>query len=219
MRKRALDIIVGSLALVLLAPVMLVVAIGLATSLRCWPLFRQRRVGQDGQQFVLIKLRTLPRTTPPYCTKNKLEVEVPRFARFVRRKHLDELPQLFHVVTGRMSLVGPRPRMPHEFEPVDAAYSRARETVPQGCTGLWQISEDIHLLPNEAPDYDLLYVEHPSARIDIVVLFRTVLIILGLSDRLSLDQVRELVARHASEPARARRTTRAAVPEASARNS
>ncbi|MEO7556285.1 MAG: sugar transferase [Acidimicrobiales bacterium] len=220
MLKRAIDIIAGSVALILLLPVMVVLAIGLAVSLRCWPFFTQRRIGQGGKPFVLLKLRTLPRKTPPYITKQHLQVAIPRFAGFVRRRRLDELPQLLHVVSGHMSLVGPRPRMPDEFEPVDAAYSRTRETVPQGCTGLWQVSDDIGVLPSEAPEYDLLYVRHRSTKIDVVVLWRTALIMLGVAERMSLQQIRNLVESDADgEPVRGLPPTSAAIAEPSSQRS
>ena len=112
MLKRAADILIAAVLVVLTLPVVLFAAIGSAIALRAWPFFVQRRVGWDGMSFRFVKIRTLPTSTPKYMLKDELHLEeVPRFTRALRVLHFDELPQLFLVLTGRMSLVGPRPEM------------------------------------------------------------------------------------------------------------
>src|SRR5207248_607570 len=133
--KRVIDVVLGGVLSLLALPVLLVLALGTAIAFRAWPFFVQRRVGEGGDLFPMVKLRTLPPGAPKYATKHALpEMRVPAFADFLRRTHLDELPQLLLVPLGWMSLVGPRPKMPDEFEPVDPRYGRTRLTVPQGCT-------------------------------------------------------------------------------------
>lgn len=190
MTKRAADILIASVLLVVTLPVVLVSAIGSAIVLRAWPFFVQRRVGWDGRTFRFVKIRTLPTSTPAYLLKNDLELaEVPRFARALRRLHLDELPQLFLVLTGRLSLVGPRPEMTAFHERLDPTFARERTSVRPGCTGLWQIGLGCTGLLGEAPEYDRYYLRNQSLRLDLWILTRTALLMLGLSGLIGLEDV------------------------------
>lgn len=190
MAKRALDLIVGSVLAVLAAPVVALLAIAVACSLRCSPFFVQERVGRGGTTFRMWKLRTLPRSTPRDADKYAIQsVNLTRLARFLRSTHLDELPQLFLVPLGRMSLVGPRPEMEKLHARGDRGFARARTSVAPGCTGLWQASVDHHRLIWEAPQYDLFYVRHSSLRLDLWILGRTVMMMVGLRPPISLGDV------------------------------
>lgn len=171
--KRLLDIGLGAALAVAALPVIVVLALGVAASLRTWPFFVQRRVGRGGRSFPFPKLRTLPRTTPRYASKYEIPTDIGRLPAFLRRSHLDELPQLLLVPFGWMSLVGPRPEMPEDFIPSPRWFVEARTSVPQGCTGLWQVSPHTHLMLHEAPEYDLFYVRHASVRLDLWILWRT----------------------------------------------
>ena len=189
MAKRAFDLGAGGLLLLLALPVIIVLAVGLAVELRAWPFFLQERIGQGGVPIRFLKLRTLPPDAPAYALKHDFEMSLSRFRAFLRTRHLDELPQLVHVVTGRLSLVGPRPRMPDLYEPVDPFYARRRVTVPQGCTGLWQVGAGTDLLPSESPQYDLFYVAHASLRLDLWILARTALQLVGMGSPVRLGDV------------------------------
>ncbi len=188
--KRACDLVLGSLLALGALPIVLALAVATAVALRAWPIFVHRRIGHHGRPFGLPKLRTLPPSTDPYLLKADL-ASVPTHAlcRFLRRHHLDELPQLFLVPAGRLSLVGPRPKMPEEVEPTDADYAELRVGVPQGCSGLWQISRDSGGMPHEAPHYDLFYLRHRSLRLDLWVIGRTPLVMLGLAPPVTLGDV------------------------------
>ena len=175
--------------LVLALPVIVLLALALAIDLRAWPFFLQQRVGQGGETIRFLKLRTLPPDTPAYALKHDIDMSLSPLRGFLRRQHLDELPQLIHVITGRLSLVGPRPRMPDAHEPVDPFYARRRVTVPQGCTGLWQIGAGVDMLPSESPEYDLFYVKHASLILDVWILVRTALQTVGLSPQVTLADV------------------------------
>jgi exopolysaccharide production protein ExoY len=189
-RKRCLDVVLGSVLAVLAVPVIAVLAAGVACSLRCSPFFAQHRVGRDGRIFRFWKLRTLPAAAPAYADKYTIQtVETPRFARFLRRTHLDELPQLFLVVLGHMSLVGPRPEMPHLHAGADPAFARTRTSVRPGCAGLWQASVDQNRLIWDAPEYDLFYLRYASVRLDLWILWRTFTLMLGLGRHVSLGEV------------------------------
>ena len=174
--KRVMDILVGTTLAVVATPVIAVAAVGVMISLRTLrPFFVQSRMGQYGEPILVPKLRTLPLSTPSYALKTGMSFEhVPAFARLLRAIHIDELPQLFLVVMGRLSLVGPRPKMPDAVEPIDPGYGARRVAVPQGCTGLWQISESRMGLPSDAPEFDEFYVSHHSLRLDFWILMWTI---------------------------------------------
>lgn len=178
--KAVLDIGVGSLLAALALPVIAVLAVILAIRMRQWPFFGHTRLVHGDRAITFPKLRTLPRSTPRYALKDGGKViPVDRFCAFLRHRHLDELPQLLLVPVLKMSLVGPRPKMPDSFEPTDPGYRDARRLVRQGCTGLWQIGHDAHDLPHGCPDYDFSYLQYGSVRMDLWILWRTGLLMLG----------------------------------------
>jgi lipopolysaccharide/colanic/teichoic acid biosynthesis glycosyltransferase len=185
--KRAFDLVLGTPLSLLALPVIAMLAVGVAASLRCWPFFCQWRTGHHGTAFRLPKLRTLPKTTPAYASKFELDEEnLPRFVRFLRRRHIDELPQLLLVPLGRMSLVGPRPKMPDDAEPIDPFHGRLRILVPQGCTGLWQVGEHAHLRVSDAAQYDYAYLRFGGVALDLWILWRTALMFLGAGRAVSV---------------------------------
>src|SRR4051794_14315040 len=180
--KRAFDIVVGTALCLLVLPVLAVLTTVLLVQQRSFSVFfTHSRVGYGGTLVTIPKLRTLRRDTPPYADKTVVElVPVSRFARLLRRTHLDELPQLFLVPLGRLTLVGPRPRMLDEAaSDTDQAFCELRTTVPQGCTGLWQIGAHTDRRVSDAPAYDCYYVAHHTLRMDLWVLWRTLVQLAG----------------------------------------
>lgn len=175
--KRALDIVVASVALVLLAPLMLVIAALIRLDSEGPALFRQERVGQGGRRFRMLKFRTMvdgcgllldgPHKRPD-------DARVTRVGRLLRRTSLDELPQLINVLRGEMSLVGPRPELPEIVEARYAPWQYRRFLVPQGMTGWWQVTGRGEKLLCEHTEDDLYYLEHASLRFDLLILFKTV---------------------------------------------
>lgn len=188
-QKRVLDLVAALVLAVLTLPVVLVLAAALALHLRAWPFFTHDRIGRDGQPIRLTKLRTLPTSTQPYALKTEVELRTSRLCQALRRLHLDELPQLWLVVAGAMSLVGPRPKMPDEHEPVEPLYGLERVSVPQGITGLWQVSDASDVLPRDAIQYDIFYVRNHTLLLDLWILWRTVAKVLGLGRAMTLDDV------------------------------
>jgi lipopolysaccharide/colanic/teichoic acid biosynthesis glycosyltransferase len=177
--KRVLDVALSAVLIVVTLPLLLVITIGTVISLRTNPFFTQTRVGKDGRAFRLAKVRTLPVHAPKYASKYDLkDLEVPWFSLLLRRTHVDELPQLFLVLTGKMSLVGPRPEMPFLHNTMNQADAEIRTAVQPGCTGLWQISEHCTSMIYEHPDMDRYYVANRNTRMDLWILFRTVLQVL-----------------------------------------
>ncbi|MEU6393239.1 sugar transferase [Streptomyces sp. NPDC046939] len=176
----------GAAALILFfAPVMVVVALLVVADSRGGAVYRQRRVGKDGQEFTIFKFRTMvadaDRVRAELADQNegagllfkmRRDPRVTRVGGVLRKYSLDELPQLFNVLTGSMSLVGPRPPLPEE----SAAYGpdiRRRLLVKPGLTGLWQISGRSDLPWEEAVRLDLRYVEDWSLALDSVILWKT----------------------------------------------
>ena len=182
--KRMLDVIVGSVLLILVLPMIVVCAVGTSISLRSWPFFTQTRIGRDGKMFRFVKLRTLPPHAPRYASKYELvEVRIPRFSLALRNLHLDELPQLFLVVIGKMSLVGPRPEMPHLHDQFGDEFGEQRTAVRPGCTGLWQVSEYCTQMIYEHPEFDAHYLLNRSLRLDVWIIAQTVRVHLPGGDK------------------------------------
>lgn len=178
--KNGIDVVLGTVLALAAVPGIILLALVLAVRLRQWPFFMHRRLGHGGRSLTFPKLRTLPKTTAPYALKDGgTVIPADRFCAFLRRRHIDELPQLLLVPLLQMSLVGPRPKMPDRWEPVDPGYRDSRTLVRQGCTGLWQIGHDSHRLVHENPAYDFSYLQYGSIRMDLWILWRTALLMIG----------------------------------------
>jgi lipopolysaccharide/colanic/teichoic acid biosynthesis glycosyltransferase len=192
---RALDILLSSIMLILLAPLMLLIAVAVRLSSPGPALFRQVRVGFRGETFELLKFRTMRQDNDDsihrqFVTKllsgiepaegsgkriYKLERDprVTMVGRILRRLSLDELPQLINVLFAEMSLVGPRPALSWEVELFDPIYV-ARYLVPPGMTGLWQVSGRNKLSITEGLDLDLEYVRRQSFGLYVLILLKTI---------------------------------------------
>ncbi len=180
--KRALDLTLALPLAILTVPILLVLLVVSAVVFRSNPLFIQERIGLRGSRFSFVKLRSMPASVPADIDKYALgdhSGSLGRFSRFVRTTHLDELPQLWQVVSGQMSLVGPRPELPAIAERFDPDFVERRVRVRPGVTGLWQISESSNGLIGESPVYDDLYVSSGTFRTDLWVMGRTVAGFLG----------------------------------------
>lgn len=175
MGKRAFDVVAATVGLVLATPILALALVASAATYRSWPLFSHERLGRHGRVFRFTKIRTLPPETGHYVDKYAIHARaIPRLMRLLRLVHIDEIPQLVHVVAGRMSIVGPRPEMAflHARLPASAAETRLR--VRPGVTGLWQVSPDCTKLIWERPEYDRLYVEHRGLGLDLWIMAATV---------------------------------------------
>ena len=174
--KRVLDLAAAGIGLVVLALLAPLVAIAIKLTSPGPVLFRQERVGETGRRFTMYKFRTMYRDAPVYSYSPGAgdDPRVTRVGRLLRHLSIDELPQLINVLTGEMSLVGPRPEMPfivEQYTPVQ----RLRLSVKPGITGLWQISPARAFPITENLDYDFYYVRHRSLFMDLAILLHTVL--------------------------------------------
>jgi lipopolysaccharide/colanic/teichoic acid biosynthesis glycosyltransferase len=193
--KRLIDICVSAVLLIILAVPMALIALVVATTSRGPALFKQIRLGRDLQPFVMFKFRSMYQDAddevhrsyisallageveagddPAAMYKLTQDERVTRVGAFLRRMSLDELPQLWNVLGGSMSLVGPRPALPYEADLFGAQY-RARFEVKPGLTGLWQVSGRSHLTMPQALELDEQYVRERCLTLDLWILLRTI---------------------------------------------
>ncbi len=174
--KRAMDVAISLLALVLLAPLLLAVAAAIALESGRPVLFRQQRVGRGGREFAIFKFRSMvadaARRGPYYTTAG--DARITRVGRFIRRTSIDELPQLLNVLRGDMSLVGPRPDLPAQRALYPEADWALRCSVRPGITGLAQSLLRSQATPEQRLDLDLRYVREHSLALDLRILLWTV---------------------------------------------
>jgi len=195
--KRASDIVISALAMIVLAPLWLVFSILIKLDSKGGILFRQERVGMDGRKFLCYKFRTMRSDAgedlhreayikniegaaeanagddaKPVFGKVKDDPRVTRIGKFLRRSSLDELPQLLNVLLGDMSVVGPRPPIPYEVEEY-ALWHRKRLDMKPGITGLWQVSGRNRLTFEEMVKTDLFYIENWSLWLDLKIILLT----------------------------------------------
>ncbi len=185
---RAMDLVVAALALVLITPLILVIALLIKLDSPGPVLFRQQRVGRNRRLFLVAKFRTMQHgadhdvhrdyvlaliESGMAAPKLARDVRVTRFGRFLRRTSLDELPQLWNVLRGDMSVVGPRPPIPYEVEQYPPHWF-TRFAVRPGLTGLWQVSGRSEVSLEEMIVLDAEYVQRRSLWLNFLIMLRTV---------------------------------------------
>jgi exopolysaccharide biosynthesis polyprenyl glycosylphosphotransferase len=184
--KRLFDVVVSGVIIVLAAPLMAILALMVKLDSRGPVFFRQERVGIEGEHFGMLKFRSMVIDAEQQLAelahrnegngvlfKIKNDPRVTRVGGFLRKYSLDELPQLFNIFAGSMSLVGPRPPLPREVEAYEHDVRR-RLLVKPGLTGLWQVSGRSNLSWQDSVRLDLYYVENWSLAGDLVIILRTV---------------------------------------------
>lgn len=173
--KRLFDLSIAGLAVLLLSPVMIFLAIAIKMDSPGPIIFRQKRVGLNGKEIDFFKFRTMYVDANPYAQtpQSAADPRITKLGRWLRRSSLDELPQFLSVLTGDMSIVGPRPEMPFIVQTYNEQ-QRERLRVKPGITGIWQISavrgEPIHA----NIEYDLFYIENQSLLLDIIIMMKTI---------------------------------------------
>ena len=190
MIKRAMDVVGGSMALIVLSPMFLAIAVAIKLSSPGPILFRQKRIGQYGVPFTFLKFRSMYAVNDSqihmeYVTrfiagnvnsgvyKITEDPRVTRVGRFLRKTSLDELPQFLNVLRGEMSMVGPRPPIPYELEAYDIWHGRRLMEVKPGITGLWQVNGRSRLRFDDMVRLDLKYAKAWSLWLDIKILLQT----------------------------------------------
>jgi lipopolysaccharide/colanic/teichoic acid biosynthesis glycosyltransferase len=174
--RRIFDVLVAGTALLVTAPVTLVAMVVIRLESPGHPIYRQRRVGKDGRAFDVLKLRTMvagAETMGAGLAVNEGDTRITRVGSFLRRVSIDELPNLVNVLRGDMAIIGPRPTVPVQV----AQYTerqRRRLAIKPGITGWAQVHGRASLPWSERIELDLWYVEHRSWRLDLLILWRTV---------------------------------------------
>jgi lipopolysaccharide/colanic/teichoic acid biosynthesis glycosyltransferase len=181
MSSRALDLLIAGLGSLITAPVVAALMLAIRLESRGHPLYRQVRVGKDGQTFEIFKLRTMvsgAEFTGAGLAISEGDDRITRVGRFLRRYSLDELPNLWNVVRGEMAMVGPRPTVEGQVRHYTPR-QRGRLAVRPGITGWAQINGRASLPWSERIELDLWYVEHRSLALDLRILSRTTRHVLG----------------------------------------
>ena len=176
MITRGLDLVIAGVGSVLSAPVVALIAVAIRLETRGHPIYRQTRIGKDAQPFSIYKLRTMvsgAEFAGAGLAIREGDERITRIGAFLRRYSLDELPNLWNVLRGEMSIVGPRPTIPVQVEQYTAR-QRGRLTVKPGITGWAQVNGRASLPWPERIELDLWYVEHRSPGLDLKILARTV---------------------------------------------
>lgn len=186
--KRALDILVSLAGLLLLSLLLLLLAMLVRIFLGSPVLFRQIRPGMDAQPFEILKFRTMLDANGPDGVPLPDAQRLTRFGRFLRASSLDELPELWNVLKGEMSLVGPRPLL-MEYVPLYDATQRRRHEVRPGITGWSQINGRNAISWDEKLALDIWYVDNRSLWLDIKILFLTVWAIINRDGINSSEEV------------------------------
>jgi exopolysaccharide biosynthesis polyprenyl glycosylphosphotransferase len=187
--KRALDIVASVIGLIVLSPVFLIVSLAIKAEDRGPIFYSQVRLGKGQRPFKMYKFRSMivdaDKKLEKLLKQNEVEgamfkmkedPRITRVGRFIRKHSLDELPQLLNVLTGDMSLVGPRPPLEREVASY-SEYDKQRLIIKPGCTGFWQVTARNDVDFEGMVNLDLEYIERSSVLFDIGILFRTVVIV------------------------------------------
>lgn len=189
--KRSIDVVGASMGLIILSPILIIVAIIIKIESRGPIIFSQIRVGLNGKEFKMYKFRSMVENAEELKrgleSKNEMsgpmfkikdDPRITRIGKFIRKTSIDELPQLINVIKGEMSLVGPRPSLPNEVEKFES-WMHERLTVKPGLTCYWQVSGRNNIDFENWMKLDVKYVKERNIFIDIKLIFRTAIMLLG----------------------------------------
>ena len=179
--KRVIDFILSLIGLTLASPILIIVAILVKMKLGSPILFRQQRVGLNGEVFEMVKFRTMKDATDANGQPLPDEVRLTKFGQVLRRTSLDELPELWNVLKGDMSLVGPRPLLV-EYLPLYSKEQMKRHNVRPGITGYAQVNGRNNISWKKKFELDVYYVENFSLWMDLKILVQTVVKVVGQAD-------------------------------------
>lgn len=183
--KRGIDLILSLLLLILCSPILLIAAIAMKIEAFDEPIiFKQLRCGKDAVPFTIYKLRSMPSSTPSDVPTEQMNSDhyITGLGRFLRKSSIDELPQLFNILKGDMSFVGPRPVILNETELIERRKQLGAYRVKPGVTGLAQINGRDNVSVEEKAQYDAKYAREISFLLDLKLFFRTIPAVLFRKD-------------------------------------
>lgn len=175
--KRSFDFLISAFFIVILSPLLIITSVVIKLTGEGPLFFKQQRVGKKGRLFSLYKFRSMTDNVRDSKQTFNDDPEVTKVGKVIRRLKIDELPQLFNVVKGDMSLVGPRPCLPNLIKDFNES-AKKRLLVRPGLTGLAQVNGNIHLAWEERWEFDREYVEDQSFLLDLKIMSKTALIVL-----------------------------------------
>jgi exopolysaccharide biosynthesis polyprenyl glycosylphosphotransferase len=190
--KRLIDILGSLFGIIFLSPIFLIISIIIKiTDIKGQVIFKQKRIGENGKEFYMYKFRSMVPNAEELklsllhkneasgpVFKIKDDPRVTKIGRFIRKTSIDELPQLFNVLKGDMSLVGPRPALPNEVRQY-SSYERQRLSVKPGLTCYWQVSGRSNIGFDKWIELDLKYIKERNIFVDLKLIFRTIVVLFG----------------------------------------
>lgn len=173
--KRLFDIILAMTLLLFLLPLFAILAAVIKIQDGGPAIFKQKRVGKDGKEFLFYKFRSMPVSTPNVESRETQKLQITPFGKFIRRTNLDELPQFYNVLKGDMSFIGPRPPIPTQKDLVEMRRANGALNIQPGLTGWAQVNAYDGMPTNEKADFDGEYAQRISLGLDLLILFKTVI--------------------------------------------
>ena len=189
--KRIFDMICSTIAIIVLSPLLLIVAVLIKIDSKGPIFFKQKRCGKDGKEFSMLKFRSMLCNAEDYLDKLQNQNEqtgpvfkikddprITKIGKFIRKTSIDELPQLFNIIKGDMSIVGPRPPIPTEVEQY-TDYQKLRLSVKPGLTCYWQVMGRNSIGFDEWVKLDIKYIQERCVLLDLILIFKTFGVLLG----------------------------------------
>ncbi len=171
--KRAIDILASLLVLIVLSPILILVAVIIYLQDFGNPIFKQQRMGKNGEPFNFYKFRSMPLNTPNVESKDRDKLTITPFGKILRRSNLDEIPQLFNILNGDMSLIGPRPSILSQTELTEMRKANGSIRLRPGLTGWAQVNA-YDFMPNEVKaEFDGYYAKNISFGLDVKIVLKT----------------------------------------------
>ncbi|AGC78663.1 O-antigen biosynthesis protein WbqP [Nonlabens dokdonensis] len=172
--KRFFDIVLSILLLIILLPLFTVIALIIYIQDFGTPIFKQKRLGKNGEEFLFYKFRSMPLDTPDLESKERDKLEITPFGTFIRRTNLDELPQFFNVLVGDMSFIGPRPPILKQLSLIKLRKENGSLNLRPGLTGWAQVNSYDNMPENIKAKFDGEYYDKISLKMDLKILLKTV---------------------------------------------
>jgi O-antigen biosynthesis protein WbqP len=173
--KRLFDILFAVFLLFILAPFYIIIATIIIFQDGAPPIFKQKRIGKAGKEFLFYKFRSMPISTPNVESKDTDKLQITSFGKFIRRTNLDELPQFYNVIKGDMSFIGPRPPIPSQTELIELRRLNGALELSPGLTGWAQVNSYNGMPVAEKAKFDGEYAAKISFGFEVLILFKTII--------------------------------------------
>lgn len=175
--KRLLDIFFSLIAIIVLSPLFLILGLMVMIDTKGFPIFRQKRIGKNNKEFLILKFRSMnkktPRDVPTHLLENP-DQYISKFGKFIRKSSLDELPQLVNILIGQMSFIGPRPALWNQKDLIEGRTRNNVHMIKPGLSGWAQINGRDEVSIEQKVGLDTYYFQHISILLDTKILFKTI---------------------------------------------